>query len=166
MVADAQSIDCETMAIEITRPDAPLQITNMKQDAYNFVETQAGTNTVICGAELESPHFHASEAGEHTVLKIDIKVNYVQGTQTDVRRRSLAIPMGSQEEALASEERPADTDSLMIEFDIIDPELELGALESMMAEKLFYGKRFALLMLVVGAAYVGYNHSNSNKIAS
>merc|ERR1712187_382907 len=96
----------------------------MKDKKYSPYEAQAGTNSVICGAELESTHFHVTADGYRTDVSIGIIVNYVQGKQADIRRVLVNIPFGNSKE----EEVQVGTDNLTWTLEE-ETEVEVGERE-------------------------------------
>jgi len=94
LVINAATIKCNTYRI-IQEKDQQETITDMMAEAkYAFVEIPSNTiNTHICGAELESHHFHISVEGYHTRLETEIEITYEQG---NTRRKLIQIPLTRQ----------------------------------------------------------------------
>merc|ERR1711874_788607 len=68
-----------------------LPTTDLKAEAkYAFTEYNRTGNTHVCGAELESHHFHVSVDGYDTVLETEILIAY---DQTNTRRHLVSIPI-------------------------------------------------------------------------
>jgi len=92
MIIDADTISCETYKIKQTK-DSKTSVTDMKAELkYAFVQRKHPTakNTHICGAELESHHFHVSVDGYDTVLETEILITY---NQTNTRRQLISVPL-------------------------------------------------------------------------
>merc|ERR1712062_967854 len=101
LVVEPKKIECKLMHVVQTKEGKPSK-TDMKEKKdgsdeykYNFYQGATSSNTVICGAELESHHFHLFSEGYYTSFVIQIEVSYVEGTQKDivVERRFLSIPI-------------------------------------------------------------------------
>jgi len=101
MIINAENITCNTYKIKQTK-NGNTEVTDMKAELkYAFMQkspmiTNAAGNEVkevnkhICGAELESHHFHVSVDGYDTVLETEILIEY---DQTNTRRHLLQIPL-------------------------------------------------------------------------
>jgi len=93
MIVDAENITCNTYKIKQTK-NGNTEVTDMKAELkYAFMEKKvipAQKNTHICGAELESHHFHVSVDGYDTVLETEILISY---DQTNTRRKLISIPL-------------------------------------------------------------------------
>jgi len=75
---------------------------------------------VICGGELESPHFHISTEGWRTAIDIEVTMQYIQGEQENVGRRILRLPLKEEylvDEYMMPEEYLGEEISLSSELD-------------------------------------------------
>jgi len=92
LIVPTTNITCNTYKIKQTK-DGKETVTDMKAEAkYNFEEIKSTTpaNSHICGAELESHHFHISVDGYDTLLETEILIEY---DQTNTRRELIQIPL-------------------------------------------------------------------------
>jgi hypothetical protein len=91
LVVPTHNITCNTYKIKQTKAGQTTE-TDLKAEAkYNYVELNSTTpaNSHICGAELESHHFHVSVDGYDTLLETEILIHY---DQTNTRRKLIQIP--------------------------------------------------------------------------
>jgi len=110
-------------------------VTDLKSDAkYQFFEIAQSGNNHICGAELDSPHFHTSAEGYESVLESEIVITYKQGEITKTLRRLLTYDlqrgnfwedeefsvgdMDAEDELYKNKARKPDTDLLECEFEV------------------------------------------------
>merc|ERR1712062_156240 len=93
LVFDTNSIACDTFVVKQVK-DGVETVTDLKSDAeYQFVEIAQSGNNHICGAELDSPHFHTSAEGYESVLESEIVITYKQGEITKTLRRLLTYDL-------------------------------------------------------------------------
>jgi len=92
LVVPTTNITCNTYKI-IQEKDNQEIVTDMKAETkYNFVELKSTVpkDSHICGAELESHHFHVSVDGYHTTLETEIEIEY---DQKNTRRHLIRTPL-------------------------------------------------------------------------
>jgi hypothetical protein len=92
LVVPTHNITCNTYKIKQTKAGQTTE-TDLKAEAkYAFVESVSTTpaNSHVCGAELESHHFHVSVDGYDTLLETEILIHY---DQTNTRRKLVQIPL-------------------------------------------------------------------------
>merc|ERR1711972_876757 len=89
LIVKTNNITCNTYKIKQTK-NGVTTTTDLKAEVkYAFMEKKAELNNHICGAELESHHFHISVDGYDTVLETEILITY---DQTNTRRKLIQIP--------------------------------------------------------------------------
>lgn len=100
MIIDAENITCNTYKIKQTKAGNIIETDLKAEVKYAFMQKSpmvinAGKevkdiNKHICGAELESHHFHVSVDGYDTILETEILIEY---NQANTRRYLLQIPL-------------------------------------------------------------------------
>jgi len=121
LIVDAETIVCNTYKIKQTKNGA-LETTDLKAEVkYAFEQKPAVSNSVICGAELESHHFHISVDGYDTVLETEIVITYSQTRR--IRRKLVTIPLsgnrfGAAYEKLNLKSFAEDPQALFFDHDI------------------------------------------------
>lgn len=192
LVVDVESIKCTQFKViqEKDGKDVPTDMIKEKEK-YKFYESGTTDNAVICGGELESPHFHISVEGWSTTVLMEITLSYKQGDQENLYRRVLRLPIEedvgdeyilfeeSLEDSLGSGidystlARPPQVEEMSVQIEIeaaSETELEVGVEEIMAGfEDHFYSiisKATMIAILGVGFLFLTafrYNYMKGKK---
>lgn len=178
LIVNTHNITCLTYKIKQTKGGLST-VTDMKgENKYKFVEQKHALNKHVCGAELESHHFHVSVDGFDTQLETEIEIHYAQTNTT--RRRLISIPLskamfddpeevgvgasdtGAQLDKTDKEfretPRTPDTDDMIVKM-YIDAEYQLAEWMSKQTSQTFMMMMFCFM--VVASFGFGYGYQKS-----
>jgi len=163
LIVNTNNITCNTYKIKQTK-NGQVTTTDLKAESkYNFEEVAqtAGSNKHICGAELESHHFHVSVDGYDTVLETEILITY---DQTNTRRMLVSTPLTKDyfEEAALAEAAALDDEDMKFrntprapDADDMTAEMVIEAESTkQVAAVLYTGTKYKLAHLGIIAAVV------------
>jgi len=175
LVVETESIECKLMDVVQKKDGNSTTIkTNMKEKkvdtdeySYNFYQGPTLNNVVICGAELESHHFHVSSEGYDTTLEIQIEVTYEEGVQKNITRRFLSIPISNSmndDAKLSTPQRDADQKVVSTEIWITDEvESNVGG-ENLIPERISHLRILILCICAFTLMVLTYSSYPANKV--
>merc|ERR1712226_1601433 len=151
----------------------------MAELKYNFEQQKHALNQHICGAELESHHFHINVDGYDTQLETEIEIVYEEGT---VRRQLISLPLsessfdledefdvgnGAQLDEIDMEfrntPRAPDTDDMIVKL-YIEAEAQIAEWIAKDTSQTFMIMLFCFMVVGTFGFGYGYQQSKSNTL--